>query len=92
MSTSWISKDGREAIIPLTKGEGPEPHYWGKYEDHQIHISRQNKKSDWYIWVYAPSGALGYDGYWRDSAGKTIREAVAEAIRREQISHTGEPK
>lgn len=68
-------------IIPLQKGEGKSPNYWGEYKDHKIHLSRENRKSDWYIWVYAPSGALAYDGYWRGSARKPIREAVSEAIR-----------
>ena len=57
------------------------PNYWGRYKDHNIHCSRENEQSDWYIWVYAPSGQLAYDGYWRDSAGKTINEAKLEAIR-----------
>ena len=81
----WFSHDKTEAIIPLTKGDGPEPNYWGRYKDHEIHISRESKKANWYIWVYSPSGALAYDGYWRDSAGKTIRQAIAEAIRGAEI-------
>lgn len=69
------------AIIPLQRGEGKEPNYWGTYKEHQIHISRESRKTDWYIWVYAPCGSLCYDGYWKDSEGKTIRQAVREAIR-----------
>jgi hypothetical protein len=69
------------AIIPLQRAGGKKPNYWGEYKDYEIHLSRESPKRDWYIWVYAPSGDLAYDGYWRDSAGRPIREAVAEAIR-----------
>jgi hypothetical protein len=81
----WMSQDKKQAIIPLTRGEGKEPNYWGEYKNHKIHLSRESRKKDWYIWVYTPSGDLAYDGYWRDSAGKPIREAVAEAIQGAQI-------
>jgi hypothetical protein len=81
MAEYWKSKDGKQAIIPLTRGDGAEPNYWGTYKDHKIHLSRESKKHQWYIWVYAPDGTLAYDGWWRNSEGKPIREAVAEAIR-----------
>lgn len=63
----------------------PTPNFWGRYKDHTIHCSRENENSDWYIWVYTPSGALAYDGYWKDSDGKSLNEAKLEAIRGAQI-------
>lgn len=81
MAEYWISKDRKQAIIPLQRAEGKEPNYWGEYKGRKIHLSRENRKRNWYIWVYELDGTLSYDGWWRDSEGKPIREAVAEAIR-----------
>lgn len=69
----------------MTRAEGKRQNYVGTCRDHMLHISRESRQSDWYIWVYAPSGALAYDGYWRNSAGKTIKAATAEAIRGAKI-------
>lgn len=65
----------------MTRAEGKRQNYVGTFKGHMLHISRENRRELWYIWVYAPCGSLAYDGYWRDSVGKTIREATLEAIR-----------
>ena len=92
---SECEKGYRRWISPTNKPERPRVkmrqvdglnYYWGDYKKHQIHCSRENETSNWYIWVYAPCGSLAYDGYWRDSAGKTIREAAEEAIRGAMIN------
>jgi hypothetical protein len=48
---------------------------------HLIQVARESVADDWYIIVTAPCGRLAYDGWWRDSAGKLVREAIAEAKR-----------
>lgn len=65
----------------MQRVESESENYWGNYKGHRIHCSRENEQSNWYIWVYVPDGRLAYDGYWRDSESKTIREAAEEAIR-----------
>ncbi|MNZ37486.1 hypothetical protein D3C78_549330 [compost metagenome] len=52
----------------------------GMINDHAIEISRENEGEDWYIVVTAPCGVHSYDGWWADSAEKTIEEALAEAV------------
>ena len=44
-----------------------------------IALAREDVDTDWYIRVRAPDGGLLYDGWWRDSAGKTLKEALYEA-------------
>jgi len=56
-----------------------EGHY--TYKGHSIGIARDDKNYNWYIIVTAPNGMRDYDGWWQDSAGKTHREAVLEALR-----------
>ena len=68
-------------IIPLTKTGTKPDRYFGRHRDYTVEISRESRRADWYIIVTHPSGGLNYDGYWRDSAGKPIREAIAEAFR-----------
>lgn len=65
----------------MRRSEVGRHNYTGTYKNHLINFSRENRNSDWYIWVYCPDGRLAYDGYWRDSAGKTIRQATLEALR-----------
>ena len=56
-----------------------EGHY--TYKGRAIGIARDSKNDDWYIIVTAPCGMRDYDGWWRNSSGKTHREAVLEALR-----------
>lgn len=67
--------------IKMTRVDGSEPNYHGEYKGHQIHASRANRNEDWYIWVRTPQGSLAYDGWWKDSARKSIHAAALEAIR-----------
>lgn len=50
------------------------------YKGRDISISRKDENDNWYIMVAEPSGARAYDGWWPNSAGKSKREAVLEAI------------
>lgn len=54
---------------------------WGTYNRHDIHVWRDDPGEDWYIQVRDQTGMMGYDGYWKDSADKPIREALTEAAR-----------
>lgn len=49
------------------------------FKGHHIHGTQDKPGRDWYIRVTAPSGSYAYDGYWRDSAGKTADEVLDEA-------------
>jgi len=61
----------------------------GRYKGHEIEITRADRKGlrvyGWYIMVWAPSGALCYDGYWPSSllmeGPKTMDEAIEQALR-----------
>ncbi|MDA8485108.1 hypothetical protein NNO07_18740 [Pseudomonas resinovorans] len=53
---------------------------YGTINDHIIDISRESEEANWYIVVTAPCGMRDYDGWWADSADKTIEEALAEAV------------
>lgn len=53
---------------------------YGTINDHTIEIRRDSEEEDWYITVTAPCGMHDYDGWWTDSAGKTIEQALAEAV------------
>jgi len=53
--------------------------YYGAYKKHAIEISRDEFLGNYYIMVRSPSGTYCYDGYWRDSADKTMAEAIEEA-------------
>ncbi|AYF87449.1 hypothetical protein D6Z43_09910 [Pseudomonas sp. DY-1] len=53
---------------------------YGTINEHVIDISRESEDEDWYIVVTAPCGMRDYDGWWTDSADKTIEQALAEAV------------
>jgi hypothetical protein len=55
--------------------------FWGTYKRHEIHLNREDRNDDWYIQVIHEDGGRLYDGSWGDSAGKTRREAIIEALR-----------
>lgn len=58
--------------------ERDENSFCGRYKQHDIHIDREDGKN-WYIAVQAPSGLYAYDGYWIDSAWKSLDDAIVEA-------------
>ena len=58
----------------------PEVHE-ARFRRHDITVSKDSDESDWYIVVTGPSGLRDYDGWWRESRGKTWEEAVEEAKR-----------
>jgi predicted RNase H-like HicB family nuclease len=49
------------------------------FRKHSIVLSREDTDRNWYIVVTAPSGLKCYDGWWRDSVGKTLKQALQEA-------------
>lgn len=51
-----------------------------RYKGHDIEIDYDQQHDGWYIVVMAPNGMRDYDGWWRNSSGKTHREAVLEAL------------
>lgn len=53
---------------------------FGTINDHTISIRREGPQDDWYITVTGPAGMYAYDGWWDDSATKSIQEALNEAI------------
>ena len=55
--------------------------FCGTYKGYTINIERDHPSQNWYIIVTAPSGGYVYDGWWRESEGKPLREAIYEALR-----------
>lgn len=53
---------------------------FGTINGHTISIRRECPQDDWYITVTGPEGIHAYDGWWGESAAKTIQEALNEAI------------
>ena len=51
----------------------------GRYKQHDLELTRVGGDRNWYIRVRAPSGLYAYDGYWRDSQGKSLDDAITEA-------------
>ena len=49
------------------------------FRRHSIELTREHEDRNWYIRVRAPSGLYAYDGYWLNSAGKSLKEALQEA-------------
>ena len=55
--------------------------FCGAYKGYTINIERDHPSQNWHIIVTAPSGEYVYDGWWRESEGKPVREAIHEALR-----------
>ena len=55
--------------------------FCGTYKGYTVNIDRDHPSQNWYIIVTAPSGEYLYDGWWRESEGKPLREAIHEALR-----------
>ena len=51
------------------------------YRGHAIKLSREDFDDRWYIQVRDRRGCYAYDGFWKDSSGKSHGEAIYEACR-----------
>lgn len=54
--------------------------FHGTYRRHTIELDRKSRREEWYVRVWGEDGIYAADGYWRDSHGKTIREAILHAL------------
>jgi hypothetical protein len=50
----------------------------GRYKGRDIGITR-GASNDWYIVVIEESGRRSYDGYWGNSAHRSLDDAITEA-------------
>ncbi|WP_234775230.1 hypothetical protein [Paraburkholderia tropica] len=58
----------------------------GWWRDVHICAERHDDRDGrWYIEVHGPGGCYLYDGWWRNSEGKPVEDAVAEAFRGAQL-------
>jgi hypothetical protein len=74
------SRLDRRVRRPRVQAQVRETHeFQGRYKQHDLDLMRDGWDSNWYIRVRAPNGLCAYDGYWRDSQGKSLDEAIAEA-------------
>lgn len=67
---------------------------WGHWRGYQFRFERERDGrffKDWYIQVVAPDGCYAYDGWWKDSSAKPIREVVAEAFHGARLEWDGLP-
>lgn len=71
-----MSKAPRVTVI-----ERDESDCSARYKGCDISVSRPADDRDWYIHVTDAGGFSLYNGFWRDSAGKTMDEALEEACR-----------
>lgn len=67
-------------VSELDAEEATDDTFFGIYKDHTISVHRDRPGSDWYFIVTAPDGSYSTDGWWRDSAQKTMAEAIMESI------------
>jgi hypothetical protein len=70
----------RRVRRPRVQAQVRETHeFQGRYKQHDLDLMRDGWHSNWYIRVCAPSGLYAYDGYWRESQGKSLDDAITEA-------------
>lgn len=55
--------------------------FQGRYKGFDLDLMRDGPFSRWYIRVRDPRGCYAYDGWWADSGGKSLDDAIAEALR-----------
>ena len=55
--------------------------FQGRYKGFDLDLMRDGPFSRWYIRVRDPRGCYAYDGWWADSGGKSLDEAIVEALR-----------
>lgn len=73
------SRLDRRVRLPRVQTLGRSPDAFnGRYKDCDIGITRGAGR-DWYIVVILESGMRAYDGYWRDSAHRSLDDAITEA-------------
>lgn len=53
----------------------------GIYKQHSIAIERDCPLVDWYIVVIDSKGRVTYDGWWKNSAEKSVDEAITQALK-----------
>lgn len=53
---------------------------FSEWNGFDFEIERDGDDEDWYIRVSPTDDSFLYDGWWCDSADKSLREAVAEAL------------
>lgn len=63
----------------VTTLQRDEDAFQGRYKQHDLDMLRAGWDSNWYIRVRAPSGLYAYDGYWLNSQGKSLDDAITEA-------------
>lgn len=63
----------------VTKEYRDDDTFNGRYKQHDIEIVRVGSNRNWYIRVRAPNGLHAYDGYWPDSAHRSLDDAITEA-------------
>ena len=63
----------------VTTLQRDEDAFQGRYKQHDFDLLRSGSSGNWYIRVRAPSGLYAYDGYWLNSSGRSVDEAVSEA-------------
>jgi hypothetical protein len=50
-----------------------------EYKGATITVDRERRAENWYITVILESGSYLYDGWWADSADRSMDEAIEEA-------------
>jgi hypothetical protein len=65
----------------VTTLQRDEDAFQGRYKQHELDLLRSGDRADWYIRVRHPGGCYVYDGWWPESRGRTVDDAVAEACR-----------
>ena len=60
------------------------------FDGYDFNIFRDSKNCNWYIQVNPEGQGFVYDGWWNDSEGKAVFEAVIEAITGADILNTDE--
>lgn len=65
----------------VTTLQRDEDAFQGRYKQHDLDLLRSGDRADWYIRVRHPSGCYVYDGWWPESWGRNVDDAVAEACR-----------
>lgn len=55
--------------------------FQGRYKGFDLDLMRDGAHSRWYIRVRDPRGCYAYDGWWADSYGKSLDDAIAEALK-----------
>lgn len=53
----------------------------GDRKGYRMAASRKKPSEDWYISAMWKDGGYIVDGYWSDSADKTLEDAIAELVR-----------